>query len=173
MKHKMIFLIPLLSISMSCSDTIDIHPPEEMNSPTLLFTSSEIDELKNVIASSTGSMKTTFDNLLIRCENGLLYIPRPYVGNSPMAFYDNFRGPSGLVRNLALGYVLTDDNRYAVKAIEIMKAYAEACAQVTYTQESGTGMLLARSLYPLLCGYDLLRHGEMISDSARRLSLDG
>src|SRR5690606_22415910 len=161
-----IFLIPLLCMLLSCSklgELLEMHRPNEVNSPTLLFTNSEIEGLKNAIAGSTGSMRTAFDNLLIRCENGLSYTPNPYAGSSPTAFYDNVVGPAGLVRNLALGFKLTDDSRYADKAIEIIDRYAEACKEVSYAQESGTGMLLARSLYPLLCGYDFLRHDDLIS----------
>src|SRR3546814_44694 len=138
---------------------------DRVGTPTLLFTDPEIDGLKDAVASSTGSLKTAFDNLLVRCENGLSFTPQPYTGSSPTAFYDNARGPAGLVRNLALGFKLTDDSRYATKAIEIMAAYAAACKSVSYNQESGTGMLLARSLYPLWCGYDLLRHDDLMSDS--------
>lgn len=145
----------------------DEDTTENAGAPTLLFTTSEIDGLKNAVARSTGSLKTAYENLMIRCENGLSFNSNPYSGNNPTDFFNNVRGPAGLVRNLAVGFALTDDHRYATKAIEIMQAYAEACNAIVYTQDTGTGMLLARSLYPLLCGYDLLRHDDLIPDNTK------
>lgn len=150
----------------------DVDASDNAGTPTLLFTKSEIEELKDAVASSSGSLKAAYDNLLTRCENGLSFTPNPYSGNSPTAFFDNVRGPAGLVRNLALGFALTEDQRYATKAIEIMETYAEICSMVTYNEETGTGMLLARSLYPLLCGYDLLRHDDVLPDDTHTVIVD-
>ena len=178
--RRLICFTVLYVILNSCTKGEPVYSnPEEgldtlgnVGAPTLLFTTSEIDDLKDAVASSTGSLKTAYNNLLIRCNNGLSFIPNPYAGNSPTAFFDNVRGPAGLIRNLALGFVLTEDDRYATKAIEIMAAYAETCGTVAYNQETGTGMLLARSLYPLLCGFDLLRHDDLIPDDTHKVIVD-
>src|SRR3546814_15978559 len=119
MKRKLKCVIPLLFVFLSCGKIIE-GAMDRVGTPTLLFTDPEIDGLKDAVASSTGSLKTAFDNLLVRCENGLSFTPQPYTGSSPTAFYDNARGPAGMVRTRARGVKRKDDRRSHTKPTKKM-----------------------------------------------------
>lgn len=143
-------------------------------SPSLLYNTNELNEIKSAFKNNpTGSLKTAFKDLEIRSNNGLKYNPKPdvYRGTNALTFYKKIRNPAALARSLAIYYYLTKDKRYAQKAIQIMEVWAKECANITYIDTPNDGMDIARSIYPILCAYDILRHFDVMDDKTKRTIL--
>src|SRR5690606_24863743 len=132
--------------------------PFQLTSPSLLFTKSQLEELKLAIKGNSGTLKSSYDNLIVRSNAGLSYQTEPYTGTDSQEFYMRLKDPSGLARNLALAYALTNDEKYALKSIEIMKEWAIKCQDIDYVKYAGTSMMISRSLFPFLCAYDILKN---------------
>ena len=113
----------------------------ESNSPSLLFTKSQLEELKMAVKSNTGTLRSSYDNLIVKSNAGLSYQTEPYTGTDSQEFYMRLKDPSGLARNLALAYALTNDKKYARKSIEIMKEWAIKCQDINYVKYAGTSMI--------------------------------
>jgi hypothetical protein len=144
----------------------------QTTSPSILFTQPELDQLiQNIDISETGSsLRTSYNSLIIRCNGGLNFTPNIYAGTNPNTYFDQMRTQAGLVRNLALGYKLTQNPLYAQKAAAIIRTWAETCSNITYDLETGTSMLLARCNYPLICAYDLLKETSYIDITTKNIT---
>lgn len=144
----------------------------QLGSPSILFTQQELDQLIQKIDTSAigSSLRVSYNSLIQRCNSGLNFTPNIYGGTDPGTYYDQMTTQAGLVRNLALGYKLTQDTLYAQKAAAIIRSWAETCDDITYDLETGTSMLLARCNYPLICAYDLLKETSYIDTTTKNLT---
>jgi hypothetical protein len=107
---------------------------------------------------------------MVLSNNSILYKANPYTGDDSMEFYMNLKEPAGLARDLALAYALTDEEdneKYALKAIEMMEVWAEDCNGISYERYAGTSMLIVRSLFPMLCAYDILKDEDVMEAESR------
>ena len=136
------------------------YAKDSIISPSLMFTPEEISHLRTAVENSVEgtSLHTAGMHLIQKCEGGLNLAIDVYNGNNPSAFYEQILKQAALARDLALGYALTGNGLYAEKAAEIIKTWAEQSSGIILELTSGTGMLIARSTYPLLCAYDLLKN---------------
>lgn len=151
------------------SYSIELHKTDSFRSPSLMFTNDEIIHLRYAVENSTdgSSLNIAYNQLIENCENGLKYTPMVYQGNNPSEFYEQILKQAALARDLALGYFLSEKIEYAEKAVEIIGTWAEKGTGITYELTSGTGMLIARSMYPMLCAYDLLKNSTFIDNNAQ------
>src|SRR5690606_24769634 len=93
--------------------------------PSILYTAQELLDLKTKINNNTSpSIKTTYNNLMNRCNTALNYITNPYTGTNPADFISASYIPASYSRDLAMAYWFTGDKKYAQKSIEIIKEWA-------------------------------------------------
>lgn len=141
--------------------------------PSILYTAQELLELKNTITSnSSASIKTTYNNLMARCNTALTYVTNPYTGTNPVDFIDASYTPASYSRDLAMAYWFTGDRKYALKSIELIKAWAIKCKGIKYVSDAGNGMYLTRAMYPMVCAYDMLVKENIMDQSTQEIIKD-
>lgn len=173
--RKVLFFSSCLLLVSACTKSnvsITDEEPTNPHVPSLLFNEDELSSLKTAFSSPTGSLEIAFDSLILLSDEGLSFTPFPYTGTVPMDFYLNLKTASAIARDLAIAYQLTENVDYAEKAVAIIDAYADACTGIQYDREAGTSMLIARSLYPLLCAYDLLKGDSTLTTSVQDAAID-
>ncbi len=141
--------------------------------PSILYTEDELLQIKEIISNnSSSSVRTTFDNLINRCNSALTYITTPYTGNSSYDFIMACATPGALSRDLAFAYWLTDDKRYADKSISIIKAWATKCSGIKYVPEGENGMYLSRGMFMMMTAYDMLLPKDVIDSDTKELMIN-
>jgi len=137
-------------------------------SPSILFTKEELIALKEAVdEASSGSLRTAFGHLVSRCNTGLRHTSVINQGKDAFTFLEDIAIPSTFARDLALGYHLTGEAEYAQKSLEILNTWAVGCKDIQYDmspQAPSTSMYLARSVFPMMCAYDLLKDTDQLTD---------
>ena len=133
--------------------------------PSLLFTSRQLQDIRTAITKTKEPFKTAWSNLQARCNSNLSYLPDPYTGTDLYMFSDASHMPGTLARDFAMAWNLSGKTsaNYAQKASEILYAWASGCLGTPLSQETGTGMRLARFTFPFMCAYDLLKADGLIT----------
>lgn len=141
---------------------------ESFKSPSILFTREELTSLKAAInGAGNGSLKNAYQNLISRSNNGLNHEPSVYSGTDSYTFLQSVASSSSFARDLALSYHLTGNKDYADKSIEILSAWAAGSEGITYGVEASSSMYLARSMFPMICAYDLMKSTGYVSGADR------
>lgn len=141
--------------------------------PSLLYTESELLAIKAIIdKGESASVTTTFNNLIEKCTEALAHTAVPYTETDPTIFHDKLLQPAAWTRDLAMAYWFTGDEKYAKKAIEIIKAWAQSTVNVQYDQgKAGAGMYIIRSIYPMVCAYDMLVNKNVADEETKEAIL--
>ena len=145
----------------------------EHRHPSLLYTKEELLNIKSMIEENrSADITRTYNNLMSRCNKALTYTAAPYTGQDPAQFITAIYTPGSNSRDLAMAYWFTQDKKYAQKSIEIIKAWAEACRNITYVADAGSAMYLTRGMYPMFCAYDMLLTENVMDEETKKIITD-
>lgn len=134
--------------------------------PRLLFSKAQLAALAHAIGNKQEPFISAWQLLLKRAGNNLGYTATPYTGRDSALFYKHCTGPAGLARNLAFAWRISGEAAYAAKAAEVLYAWAVACDgnPLDHSQDyPNTSMKLARSTFPFICAYDLLKGSDFLT----------
>jgi hypothetical protein len=134
--------------------------------PNLLFSKKQINQIAAAIEKKEQPFFSAWQLLLTRSRNSLTYTATPYAGKDSALFYKQCTGPAGLARNLAFAWRISGETAYAAKAAEVLYAWADACDgnELDHALDyPNTSMKLARSTFPFICAYDLLKGSDVLT----------
>ncbi len=133
----------------------------EIKSPSILFTIDELELLKEATKNAgSGSLRIAYSNLISKSNSGLNFIPNPYTGQDAFVFLQNIDASASFARDLALSYHLTGNPSYAEKSLSILNVWSTECKTIMYDITASTSMYIARSIFPMVSAFDLLKNTE-------------
>lgn len=134
--------------------------------PNLLFSKAQLEQIAAAIEKKEQPFYSAWQLLMTRSRNSLSYTAKPYDGKDSALFYKHCTGPAGLARNLAFAWRISGETAYAAKAAEVLSDWAETCDgnPLDHTLDyPNASMKLARSTFPFVCAYDLLKGSEFLT----------
>ncbi len=142
--------------------------------PRLVLSASDLVELREHVESEKQPWKWAWENLQKDAERYMAekFQPMPYFGPDSKKCYDVLMRDAYAARDLAIAYYASGEKRYAEKAAMILAAWLPREGPLPGTafdpelNYSSLGMLAARSIFPYLYAYDLLKGGGMIPEGA-------
>jgi hypothetical protein len=143
--------------------------------PRLLLDKAGLDAMRERAKSGKEPWKTAWDQLKARADKVMAGIPKmkPYVGEDPSVFYKSLLPQAEATRDLSLAWWITGDKKYAEAAVRIIKAWTEAkpLPGTLFTKNHqaapNKGMLIPRSLLPMIWAFDLLAGGQEMPETDR------
>lgn len=177
MKHPFLFLGLFLCLSRLCGgETLLIdRKAEAPPHPRLFINAAELATLAARIEDRQYPHILAWERLLDKLDKPPAI--RPYVGDNVKVFYNTLQLQSQYARDFALAWWITQDDAYARRAIETMKAWSQATpAPGTFPLMANDGepipstaMYVSRAALPLLYTADLLwEHPDFDPNSKQR-----
>ncbi len=139
--------------------------------PRLILSKTDIVLMRNNALSGNEPWKTAWNSLKEQLDSYACnkWSPTIYRGDLSMKFYNAAIKDGSVARDLAIGYQITKDKRYADKAIKIISDWSNSNSGKipgAYFDSTkyypNTGMLVSRSIFPFLYAYDLLCADNLI-----------
>jgi hypothetical protein len=143
--------------------------------PRLMLDKAGLDAMRERALSGQEPWQTAWSGLRDRAEAAIARAPkmRPYTGDDPSAFYNSLLPQAEATRDLALAWWITGEKEYADAARRIIGIWTEAKPQpgTMFTKDHKSapnkGMLIPRSLLPMIWAYDILSGGDQIPNAAQ------
>lgn len=141
--------------------------------PRLVLDREDISVMKHNALSGeepyAGAWKALQERLEVCFEKD--WAPAVYDGEDSHAFYQSCIRSGDYARDLAIAYHISGDRKYAHKAVEIMDLWtsSEPLPGSWFDPEiryPNTGMEVARSMFPFLYAYDLLRADDLVPQAS-------
>lgn len=141
--------------------------------PRLLLDKAGLDAMRDRALSGEEPWHTAWKELRDRAETAIARLPKfqPYTGDDPSAFYKSLLPQAEATRDLALAWWITGGEKYAEAARRIIGIWTEAKPQpgTIFTKDHkaapNKGMLIPRSLLPMIWAYDILAEGDKMPEA--------
>lgn len=170
MKVSLLLFLMALIAGKSLSQNQPVRIKAEH--PRLILSGTDIELMRGNALSDIEPWKTAWKKLKGEIDGyaDKKWKPNVYRGDASMSFYKAAIRDGSAARDLAIGYQITKDKRYAHKAIEIINEWSSPKnAPGTYFDPDkfypNTGMLVSRGVFAFLYAYDLLCADNLIEKS--------
>lgn len=174
---KLLLLLFVMTLITEPSFSQDQDRPIRIKAghPRLILSNTDLDLMRSNALSGVEPWKTAWDKLKREIDS---YVDKDwktnvYRGDASMSFYTAAMRDGSAARDLAIGYQITKDKRYARKAIEIINEWSLLKdAAGTYFDPAkfypNTGMLVSRGSFAFMYAYDLLCADNLIESSKQK-----
>ena len=153
-----------------------IKVPEKFGPhPRLMLDKAGLDAMRERALSGQEPWQTAWSGLQARAESAIAQLRKfqPYTEDDPFDFYKALLPQAQAARDLALAWWITGDAKYAKAARQIIGIWTEAKPQpgTIFTKDHKSapnkGMLIPRSLLPMIWAYDILAGGDEMPENDR------
>lgn len=152
--------------------------------PSIAFTAEQFKKITDAYskASSTSSIKKAVDYVFTQANGNYdvnsLTLSQYKESKSGGTIYNTALAPALRSMNCSFAYMITTDSAkkdtYAKKAVNILATWAQNCAGIVYDtghvdeaqgiQDGGTGMYIARCMWPFFVTYDIFKGSSYITE---------
>jgi len=146
-------------------------PPSLLSEhPRLLLRSSELRVIREAIASNNPLAVPGWERLQANAQLYLGVSPKPYIGRDTGIFHRFALADARMARDLALAWRLGGDAAWAQRAAYILDRWSRAHPLPATNfgdspMDNNKGMLIGRSLLPMMWAYDLLEGSPYLDPS--------
>lgn len=152
----------LVALSMLLAGFVSTWSPgvaaaDDSERPVIWVTDQMLVEMRQRIIEREAPFDRAWAVVRSQADNALGTEYTPYQGTTFIEYYQTGRGQAQTVRNLALAFHATGDERYAAKGREVLGAWAEdANVHAADSNPSGAGLVIGRVMSIFADGYALL-----------------
>lgn len=173
MKMQFLLLLTIVVVVQSFAQSNSIKIKKEH--PRLILSNADIDLMRGNALSGIEPWKTAWENLKNEIDGYAdeKWKTKVYRGDVSMSFYNAAIRDGSAARDLAIGYQITKDRRYAGKAIRIIDEWSSPkdVAGAYFDPDKSypnTGMLVSRGIFAFLYAYDLLCADDLIDKDKQK-----
>lgn len=143
--------------------------------PRLLLDKAGLDAMRERALSGQAPWQTAWNGLQARADSAIARLGKfqPYTEDDPFGFYKALLPQAQAARDLALAWWITGDAKYAKAARQLIGIWTQAKPQpgTIFTKDHKSapnkGMLIPRSLLPMIWAYDILAGGDEMPEGDR------
>jgi hypothetical protein len=152
-------------------DSVVVVPKSLPPHPRLVLDAAGLNAMKSRALSGEALWQESWEALKEQADkalaNTMLY--QPYTGSKSLDFFNTLLPQAQATRDLALAWWVTGDASYADAAKRILAKWAGASPLpgtefLSSSDELAKGMLIPRSLLPMIWAFDILAGGDALSD---------